>query len=430
MTRLETPTEVMNDITSGSGAAERKRSRPTYSSLDIKVPDGMKLTTTRMPRRSQPQQQQQQQQQRIISSRPTRAQRGGFPPKSYDFISDLDDLTEAQIRSAFAQDPELAAAAAVAENDKKRKRSPYYRKKDGKVGSLGEHPQHLRAMMEEGIPVKQWIILLLLLGAGLYQLRKVLVGPPVEKSGKKNVAPKKQASAQKAPKKAGKPKGKKTSAPAKNKVARSAPTGGVEQEQNPANQQMTKQESPSPDSEASSSVPKLVSDEKAAAMTAKIESVAPDVEKDKAAAAQSADSKKPKSAKKKKKAAKKTEAKVSSSVEDGKPQGVAPTNGSAGTDTGDSVHLASAGEGDGWQTVGKGSVMDKAKDTNGSEVPLATKNAENDHTAVSHGNDGGRNSGCCSGNAKGDFIDSGNTKRDFVESSCRIGAEKEWKGEE
>ena len=199
------------------GSAERKRSRPT-SSLDVKVPSGAKLT--RPPDRNDGKQQpsrppQQQQPQRHIFPRVTRARGGGgIPSRRYNFLSDLNGLSEEELRMALAHDPELAAAAAAAgvDGDKSRKRSPYYRSRGGKVNSLDEHPEHLRAMMEEGIPVKQWIILLLLLGAGLYQLRKAVLGPTTEKNGKKTASPRK--SQQKGPRKVGKQqKGKKASVP-------------------------------------------------------------------------------------------------------------------------------------------------------------------------------------------------------------------------
>jgi hypothetical protein len=179
------------------GTAERKRSRPT-SSLDVKVD---RLKQTRPPSRSQQQQQQKKKNQnsgerkKTYPRTTTRRGGGGIPPK-FDF-SDLEGMSEEQLRMALAADPELAAAAAAAADNanvgakRKKTKNPYYRNKDGHVKSIHDYPAHLQSMMEEGIPVKQWFILLILLGAGLYQLRKSMSGPTLEKSLKKTPLPKK-----------------------------------------------------------------------------------------------------------------------------------------------------------------------------------------------------------------------------------------------
>ena len=189
-----------------SSVAAAKRSRPSsISSLDYKVRNTSKrdkLTTTKPVKRKAPpqqqpppdqqqkqQQQQQQQQHQYLNRRSisTRARgSSGPPPRKYD-LSDLEGMNEEQILQALYEDPELAAAAAKAAEKARKDRGPsskpstggerYYRASDGTVKAVGEYPEYLREMMDGGIPVKQWIILLVLLGAGLYQLRKAIVGP-------------------------------------------------------------------------------------------------------------------------------------------------------------------------------------------------------------------------------------------------------------
>lgn len=151
-----------------------KRSRPSStSSLDYKpkrLPQE-KLTTTK-PTKSKMQQQQQppsNQQQQFLQPRrsPTRAQGGsGPPPRIYDFSG--------------LEDPDLAARASegrgttsppVISREGNNRRSI-----DGSTKYINEYPEHLRELMDGGVPVTQWIILLVLLGSGFYQLRTILVG--------------------------------------------------------------------------------------------------------------------------------------------------------------------------------------------------------------------------------------------------------------
>jgi hypothetical protein len=199
------------------GTAERKRSRPT-SSLDVKVD---RLKQTRPPSRSH-QKKNQKSQRKTTYPRSSRG--GGIPPK-FDF-SDLEGMTEEELRMALAADPELAAAAAAAAAEnadfgakRKKYKSPYYRNKDGHVESINDYPAHLQSLMEEGIPVKQWIILLILLGVGLYQLRKSIFGPTPERRIKKT------PSLKKASRKVANKKGKRISIPVKQRdVLQPAPS--------------------------------------------------------------------------------------------------------------------------------------------------------------------------------------------------------------
>ena len=181
--RLRKPSQSFSGTANGSnaeivdkllGTAERKRARPT-SSLDIKVADGDKLAHS-----------------------PNKVS-----PKPKYQLSDLDGMSEEELLQALYDDPELAAtAAAAAEKLKKQKSSAGNSKKRSKRSSssygsrvpprgssssssghdsttkkVNDHPAHLQAMMKDGVPVTQWVFVLLLVGVCVYQLRKVLTPP-------------------------------------------------------------------------------------------------------------------------------------------------------------------------------------------------------------------------------------------------------------
>jgi len=115
----------------------QKRARPPSSSLDIRTEGGDKKTT---------------------------------PPKLVQSSNDGSALDQEAVMKALYENPELVGMAHAAKAKGAEPKIPA--KAEQKA-----YPQHLKAMMEEGVPVKQWIILLVLLGAGVYQLRKALVGP-------------------------------------------------------------------------------------------------------------------------------------------------------------------------------------------------------------------------------------------------------------
>ena len=173
------------------GTAERKRARPS-SSLDVKVDNGSELTRPPTPKEAPPIKQ-------ITRNAPSplsRAQGGGGIPKRRYELPDLAGMSEEELLKALYDDPELAAeAAAAAEKIQKPKKSHTPRSSRPKQNRsvpvskrADKYPAHLKAMMDDGVPVKQWIIVLLLLAAGLYQLRKVLVGPTRTKNKTKRHA--------------------------------------------------------------------------------------------------------------------------------------------------------------------------------------------------------------------------------------------------
>lgn len=363
-------------------SSERKRTRPT-SSLDFKTENGHKLTT---PNRKIPIQQrhyqnqlqqqrelhqQQQQHHHLLAQKPSRAQSSGIPPKNYEFLSRLDGMSEEEIRAAFT-DPEFAAYAG-----KESKRSPYYRDKDGKMKQ--EHPEHLRAMMEEGIPVKQWIILLLLLGAALWQLRKAWKGPTTSTTEKS--LSRKNASPRKGPKKAGNKKGRKGG-------------GGMSAKTNEVARPKKAEEKVATEAgkEGSSDVKKS-KDPSSVTENAKTKEVAAPLEKKKVAAPtadkngpppteEAADSKKSKQTKKKKRALKKkvvaesdTEGNLAPDEEKQQqsPE-IAATNGSSAQQSyepDEQPQLVT--EGEGWQTVGGNNAAVQDKGKNGSKVMETAK---------------------------------------------------------
>mmetsp|Transcript_10896 Transcript_10896/g.19752 ORF Transcript_10896/g.19752 Transcript_10896/m.19752 type:complete len:487 (-) Transcript_10896:110-1570(-) len=317
---------------------ERKRSRPV-SSLHVQ-PIGDKQQTVpnltggkRKPSKYQIQQQlyrQQQSQQEqqnmrpVYHHKPTRARGGGGPPRKsyspYDYIPGMEE------EYGYGGDPS-------------RKRSPYYRDKNGKVNR--DEPEHLRAMMEEGIPVKQWIVLLVLLVVGLFQLRKTVLGPTAnDKTSKK--PPSARKTPIKCPKKAGKQKGKKN-ASAKSPAPRSVSKAQEKQ------QKRVNDESSPVKSEASryAPTPTTTNVESGTALPEK-ESIAP--KKD---AAPPVEAKKAKTSKKKKNTpsqpvqSSKDENVAAEEEKQSQSPLIASANGAGIT------AVSCDGEVDGWQTVGQ-----------------------------------------------------------------------------
>lgn len=197
--------ETMED--SSLHTSEKKR--PT-SSLDLKVEGGSTMTTPPLKsgkkRQARPkEQQQQQQQQQPRKNFITRARRGRLP--SHTKYEDDEGLLQ-----ALYEDPEaMAAASQKSKNGDNKSSSRQYSKKSK---SLSEYPDHLQSMMDEGIPVTQWIIVLVLLGAGFYQLRKSLAtGSATAKAGSRKVTEKGVGG-----RKNGKQKGKKDAVKQKGKA--------------------------------------------------------------------------------------------------------------------------------------------------------------------------------------------------------------------
>jgi hypothetical protein len=224
--KLKNPTDVYKGDTAGPNAeivdqllhasptaSKRTRTaRSKLSSLDYKVvkdqSKGEEAPTTTKPiirkdaqqQQAEQQQQQQQQQQQYYRRGLTTRARGssGPPPRRYD-LSDLEGMTEEQLLQALYEDPELATAAtkAAEESQQKPKRekrssvptsaptgakksregSRFYRGADGIAADSAEYPDHLKEMMDQGVPVVQWVVLLLIVVVGLWSLRKTLVGP-------------------------------------------------------------------------------------------------------------------------------------------------------------------------------------------------------------------------------------------------------------
>lgn len=166
--------DVVNQLL---GAAERKRARPA-SSLDIKVSNGENLTRPPKSKTVAAQGQQSSQEQQHALKESKRPRGGSGIPHTKVDLSDLDSLTNEEIMQALYDDPELAAiAAAAAEKMQKKSQVPPAQDSPKRSRITSGHPAHLKAMMDEGVPVKQWIVLLVLLAAGLYQLRKAISLP-------------------------------------------------------------------------------------------------------------------------------------------------------------------------------------------------------------------------------------------------------------
>ena len=189
--------ETVDQILEGAVPAASKRSRSNaVSSLEDYQGRASidQLTNTIKPGKRKPQQQQEQsdqkQQYRTLSI-DTRAHGSrGLPPRKFD-LSNLEGMDEDELLQALHEDPELAdTAAKMAAQAKEQKGSirraastthpkdQYRRTANGSVKDVGQgYPERLREMIDGGVPVTQWIVLLVLLCAGLYQLRKAVLGP-------------------------------------------------------------------------------------------------------------------------------------------------------------------------------------------------------------------------------------------------------------
>jgi hypothetical protein len=193
----------------GQGDKPIGRSKSKRSSLDFKVSSyhssGSAITTKPGKRKNRQQQQQQQfeeeqlkQQQQIRRPYLSRARgHSGPPPRKWE-LADLQNMNEEELLQALYADPQLAQEAArMAEKIAAEKgtspsavpsgnptRRPTSTPGRGKRGSRaagrngpGEYPDHMRELMDGGFPFMQWMILLVLLGAAFYQLRKMLSLP-------------------------------------------------------------------------------------------------------------------------------------------------------------------------------------------------------------------------------------------------------------
>eukprot|EP00526_Cylindrotheca_closterium_P012346 CAMPEP_0113639482 /NCGR_PEP_ID=MMETSP0017_2-20120614/20710_1 /TAXON_ID=2856 /ORGANISM="Cylindrotheca closterium" /LENGTH=474 /DNA_ID=CAMNT_0000550693 /DNA_START=162 /DNA_END=1582 /DNA_ORIENTATION=- /assembly_acc=CAM_ASM_000147 len=223
--RLNEATNRANTNIVNTLLGEESRYGGSKSSLDYKEKKNGVLTTAKTAKekndqknQSNPEQQQQKEQQQADrkndrkSSFPTRSrERTGIPPRRYD-LSDLAKMDEYDLMNALREDPEFAAAVQeysaqleekekadkAAEAEQKDRRSkpsspPVAARRKARLAKsssssseptaaptprpgLEAYPNHVRNLMDSGVPVTQWIVLLLLVGAGLY----FLMGPELK----------------------------------------------------------------------------------------------------------------------------------------------------------------------------------------------------------------------------------------------------------
>lgn len=215
--RLNEPTNRANSNIVNSLLGDEKRYGGSKSSLYYKAKVNEVLTTAKNEKnknnqKNQSDQDKQRQQQQeadrqnsLRSGYPTRfKERTGIPPRRYE-LSDIAKMNEKELMAAVREDPEFAAAvqqysaqleqkekeekAAEAErNDRRSKPSspPVAERRKARLAKsssfseptgtptirpgLEEYPDHIRELMDSGVPVTQWIVLLLLVGVGLYYL--------------------------------------------------------------------------------------------------------------------------------------------------------------------------------------------------------------------------------------------------------------------
>lgn len=194
------------------GGQHTRRSR---SSLDFKVQQTTPLTTTKPGKRKNRQQQQLEEEEHqlmVMRNQPkfryhqSRARGNAGPPPTRYELSDLEHLSREQVMHALYSDPELAQEAArmaekMSEKEGPPSAAPTKSRRSSSSGKkrvakeFSEYPDHLRERMDGGVPVLQWVILLVLLGAALFQLRKILTLPdtkdPAKGRARGKVGPKK-----------------------------------------------------------------------------------------------------------------------------------------------------------------------------------------------------------------------------------------------
>jgi hypothetical protein len=177
---------------------EEEKARATYKGLnppaEEKAPKAKgKLTTTKPGKHKSQQQLQEEQaarnqkQQEYLELRrgspATRSQEPIRLPPKWD-LSRIEEMEDGDIYQALRDDPEFAAAAKQFSKEQGRQESKLNSPKQSGApnkrssrSTTKKVPKHVRELMDSGVPVTQWVVLLVLLGAGLYQLRKTLVGP-------------------------------------------------------------------------------------------------------------------------------------------------------------------------------------------------------------------------------------------------------------
>ncbi|CAJ1961593.1 unnamed protein product [Cylindrotheca closterium] len=204
--RLNEQTNRANSNIVNTLLGEESGYRGSKSSLDYKEKDSGVLTTAKTDKKkkdpkNQSNQEQQKQKQRQF---PTRArERTGIPPRRYD-LSDLAKMDEYDLINALREDPEFAAAvseySAQLEEKEKAEKAAQAQRKDRRskpssppvaarrkarlenssskptAAPTARHPDHVRNLMDSGVPVTQWIVLFILVGAGLY----FLMGPELK----------------------------------------------------------------------------------------------------------------------------------------------------------------------------------------------------------------------------------------------------------
>ncbi|KAL3941328.1 MAG: hypothetical protein SGBAC_004302 [Bacillariaceae sp.] len=230
--RLNEPNNRANTNIVNTLLGEESRYGGSKSSLDYKEQNNGVLTTAKTAKKKtdqknqsnqeekepqQPEQEESERKNERKSSFPTRArERTGIPPRRYD-LSDLAKMDEYDLMNALREDPEFAAAVQeysaqldekekaekAAEEERKDRRSkpssaPVAERRKARLAKSAPssssssssepvaaptirpgseiYPNHVRDLMDSGVPVTQWIVLLLLVGAGLY----FLMGPELK----------------------------------------------------------------------------------------------------------------------------------------------------------------------------------------------------------------------------------------------------------
>eukprot|EP00978_Attheya_sp_CCMP212_P041305 scaffold235046_cov48-Attheya_sp.AAC.1 len=161
---------------------QQEKARKTKSSLEVKVENGAKKTTPPLVKK--------------------KSLDVGLKDDVSEMEADEDDGDRQKLREIIREDPgigviaaksvqkrarkaRLASRRAENRNDptkhtKPKKGSAYYRTADGKVkmgSTAANNPPYLDRMMEDGVPIKQWALVIGLLGLAILQLKKSILLP-------------------------------------------------------------------------------------------------------------------------------------------------------------------------------------------------------------------------------------------------------------
>jgi hypothetical protein len=169
------------------GGMDNDPTNGSVSKLLNPKPSSRLLQQRQQEENQQKQQQQQQEAKQKYSAPPTRAQGNyGPPPHQIATLEDLEHMTEDQLYRLFMEEPELyrslLKSTGETQSSSASSDSSGKRRVNSDTRSHKSTKRNLNARFGEDkeIPYIQWLVLLALMGLGLYQLRKSIMNDPVK----------------------------------------------------------------------------------------------------------------------------------------------------------------------------------------------------------------------------------------------------------